>query len=177
MDAFFTDPAVEFGAVNITGFSIIDRSTREYKDLLNHIKRFPALSSLNQKENQISVSQSHWSISQKIDQSIETDESLMLSFLSRLTFQADIALAYDGAKVIVDAFDRLIKSNPNVFKPNSRRGEVHTNMSRSIDCKSLSSAFWKQGNLIYEYLKNVSLFNCIHLYFIRFGLLLFSRQH
>jgi len=56
MDTFFINRAIEFGAVNVTGFSIIDHSNKKYKNFVNYVKQFPESLSSIQDQNKTSVS-------------------------------------------------------------------------------------------------------------------------
>ncbi|GIY84127.1 glutamate receptor 1, partial [Caerostris extrusa] len=66
---------------------------------------------------------------------------------------AAVALAYDGTKVILDAYSRLLKKKPDIFRNNFRRGEVYNNGTKGIDCRKLPVTPWEHGDKISHYLR------------------------
>lgn len=63
---------------------------------------------------------------------------------------------FDGTKVILDAYGRLLKKNNNIFRNNFRRGEVYNNGTRGIDCRRLPVVPWEHGDKIFKNIKQVS---------------------
>ncbi|KAM7290700.1 hypothetical protein ISCGN_027299 [Ixodes scapularis] len=55
---------------------------------------------------------------------------------------------YDGAKVLLNAFKRLLKDYPTIFSKNFRRGEVYNNNTRGIDCRRDRVMPWEHGEEI-----------------------------
>lgn len=63
---------------------------------------------------------------------------------------------YDGTRVLLDAYDRLLSRKRDIFRSNFRRGEIYNNGSRGINCAgSYPTAGWEHGSKITEYLRNV----------------------
>ena len=62
---------------------------------------------------------------------------------------------FDGTRVILDAYGRLLKKNNNVFRNNFRRGEVYNNGTRGIDCRRQPIVPWEHGEKIYKAIKQV----------------------
>lgn len=73
----------------------------------------------------------------------------------RFTLQAEAALMYDVAKVILDSYSRLLKKNPNIFRNNFRRGEVYNNGTKGIDCRRVPVLPWEHGEKIARIFKKV----------------------
>ena len=69
--------------------------------------------------------------------------------------QAEAALMYDVAKVILDAYSRLLRRNPDIFRNNFRRGEVYNNGTRGIDCRRAPVLPWEHGERIARIFKKV----------------------
>ncbi|GFY60999.1 glutamate receptor 1 [Trichonephila inaurata madagascariensis] len=74
-----------------------------------------------------------------------------------LTSLAAVALAYDGTKVILDAYSRLLKKKPDIFRNNFRRGEVYNNGTKGIDCRKLPVTPWEHGDKITHYLRKTDI--------------------
>lgn len=70
--------------------------------------------------------------------------------------QADVALLHDTALVILDAFSRLLKSKPDLFRNNTRRGEIYNRGQRGVDCQNNPTIPWEHGEIIIDYLRAVS---------------------
>lgn len=71
--------------------------------------------------------------------------------------QAAVALAYDGSKVILDAYSRLLKKKPDIFRNNFRRGEVYNNGTKGIDCRKTPVMPWEHGDKISHYFRKVNM--------------------
>lgn len=70
--------------------------------------------------------------------------------------QADVALLHDTALVILDAFSRLLKNKPDIFRNNTRRGEIYNRGQRGVDCQGNPTVPWEHGEVIVDYLRSVS---------------------
>lgn len=69
--------------------------------------------------------------------------------------QADVALLHDTALVVLDAFSRLLKNKPDIFRNNTRRGEIYNRGQRGVDCQGNPTVPWEHGEVIVEYLRSV----------------------
>ncbi|KAG8202102.1 hypothetical protein JTE90_010464 [Oedothorax gibbosus] len=124
MDEYWRSDVHEFGAINITGFRIIQSSSLEAIQFLNTWKtldpaRWPGTGTPH--------------------------------------ISASVALAYDGTKVILDAYSRLLKKKPDIFRNNFRRGEVYNNGTRGIDCRKIPVTPWEHGDKITHYLRKTDI--------------------
>lgn len=124
MDEYWNTEVLEFGAVNVTGFRILQPNSAEFRGFLNAWK---------------SLDKNQW-------------RGAGTSHLS-----ADSALMYDGAKVILDAYNRLIKKKPDVFRNNFRRGEVYNNGTKGIDCRRVPVVGFEHGQKIAAYMKKTEI--------------------
>ena len=70
--------------------------------------------------------------------------------------KADTALMFDGTKVFLDAYNRLLKKKADIFRNNYRRGDFFNNGSKGIDCRKLPVTVWEHGDKITKYLIKVS---------------------
>ncbi|GBL77668.1 Glutamate receptor 4 [Araneus ventricosus] len=52
----------------------------------------------------------------------------------------EVAQMYDATKVLLDAFNRLLKKKPDIFRNNFRRGEVYNNGTKGINCHQTPDA-------------------------------------
>ncbi|XP_076352461.1 glutamate receptor 4-like isoform X3 [Tachypleus tridentatus] len=68
----------------------------------------------------------------------------------------EIALVYDGVKVILSTFDRLLAANPDLFRNNFRRGKVYNNGTKGIICNRAPLIPWEHGKRIFEQLKKIA---------------------
>ncbi|XP_064482166.1 glutamate receptor 1-like isoform X2 [Ornithodoros turicata] len=66
---------------------------------------------------------------------------------------AEVALMHDAARVILDAYNRLLKNKSDIFRNNFRRGEVYNRGTKGIDCQSWPAVTWEHGKTIADYLK------------------------
>ncbi|XP_064482160.1 glutamate receptor 1-like isoform X1 [Ornithodoros turicata] len=122
MDEFQNNPSLEFGAVNITGFRIVQNNTMPYKEIFTErISRIPWP---DPKAKRIS---------------------------------AHAALMYDGARVLLNAFKRLLRDYPGIFSKNFRRGEVYNNNTRGIDCRKDRIMPWEHGEEIAKRLRTAKI--------------------
>jgi len=62
---------------------------------------------------------------------------------------------FDGSRVILDAFNRMIKKKPDTFKNNFKRGEIYNNGTKGIDCRRMSAPPFEHGEKISRFLKKV----------------------
>ncbi|XP_075228817.1 glutamate receptor IB [Lycorma delicatula] len=124
MDDRWEAEVVEYGAVNITGFRIVDASRRNLKDFLDGWRRLdPAVSHGAGKES----------------------------------ISAQAALMYDAVFVLVEAFNKLLRKKPDMFRSNFRRGLIFNNGSRGIDCNTSGGRVspWEHGDKISRFLRKV----------------------
>ncbi|XP_049960400.1 glutamate receptor 1-like [Schistocerca serialis cubense] len=126
MDDHWETDVTEYGAVNITGFRIVDGSRNFVRDFLDG-----------------------W---RKIDSS--TSPGAGRDYIS-----APAALMYDAVFVLVEAFNRLLRKKPDVFRANFRRGQVFNNGSRGIECNTSKGWVtpWEHGDKILRILRKVEL--------------------
>jgi glutamate receptor 3 len=64
---------------------------------------------------------------------------------------------FDGTKVILDAYNRLLKKKVDMFRNNFRRGEFYNNGSKGIDCRKLAINAWEHGDRISKFIRKVSI--------------------
>jgi glutamate receptor 3 len=64
---------------------------------------------------------------------------------------------FDGTKVILDAYNRLLKKKVDMFRNNFRRGEFYNNGTRGIDCRKLAIIPWEHGDRISKSIRKVSI--------------------
>lgn len=74
-------------------------------------------------------------------------------------FQAQAALMYDAVFVLVEAFNKLLRKKPDMFRANFRRGLIFNNGSRGIDCNTSGGwvSPWEHGDKISRFLRKVLL--------------------
>ncbi|XP_039287193.1 glutamate receptor 1-like isoform X1 [Nilaparvata lugens] len=124
MDDRWEAEVVEYGAVNITGFRIVDSTRRNVKDFLEGWRRLdPTISHGAGKES----------------------------------ISAHAALMYDAVFVLVEAFNKLLRKKPDMFRANFRRGLIFNNGSRGIDCNTSGGwvSPWEHGDKISRFLRKV----------------------
>ncbi|GBN11496.1 Glutamate receptor 1 [Araneus ventricosus] len=124
MDEYLNSQVLEFGAINVTGFRILQPTSVDFQTFV------PAWSSLDP---------NRW-------------PGAGTQYIS-----AESALMYDVAKVILDAYSRLLRRNPDIFRNNFRRGEVYNNGTRGIDCRRAPVLPWEHGERITRIFKKVRL--------------------
>ncbi|XP_022694359.1 glutamate receptor 1-like [Varroa jacobsoni] len=71
--------------------------------------------------------------------------------------RADVALLHDTALVILDAFSRLLKNKPDIFRNNTRRGEIYNRGQRGVDCQGNPTVPWEHGEVIVDYLRSTNI--------------------
>ncbi|XP_035230207.1 glutamate receptor 1-like, partial [Stegodyphus dumicola] len=124
MDEYLNSQVLEFGAINVTGFRILQPTSQDFREFV------PAWRSLDPVR---------WP-------GAGTD------YIS-----AESALMYDVAKVILDAYSRLLRRNPDIFRNNFRRGEVYNNGTRGIDCRRAPVLPWEHGERIARIFKKTQI--------------------
>ncbi|CAH0545662.1 unnamed protein product [Brassicogethes aeneus] len=124
MDDRWESEVIEYGAINITGFRIVDESKKHVKDFLENWKR---LESPTQGGKE--------------------------------TISAQAALMYDAVFVLVEAFNKLLRKKPDVFRNNMRRGQIYNNGSKGLDCNASGGwvAPWEHGDKISRLLRKVEI--------------------
>ncbi|UYV60187.1 GRIA2 [Cordylochernes scorpioides] len=70
---------------------------------------------------------------------------------------AGAALMYDGTRVILDAYTRLLQKKPDKFRNNFRRGEVYNNGTKGMDCRKHPVMAWEHGDSIFKALSKYDL--------------------
>lgn len=126
MDDRWESEVIEYGAINITGFRIVDESKKHVKDFLENWKR---LDNPNNAQNGA----------------------------VRENISAQAALMYDAVFVLVEAFNKLLRKKPDVFRNNMRRGQIYNNGSKGLDCNASGGWVtpWEHGDKISRLLRKV----------------------
>lgn len=62
---------------------------------------------------------------------------------------------YDATRVILEAFNKLLKKKPDIFRNNFRRGEVYNNGTKGINCSQTPVMPWEHGERINRFMKKV----------------------
>ncbi|XP_066994946.2 glutamate receptor 1-like [Anabrus simplex] len=126
MDDRWESEVIEFGAINITGFRIVDSSRRYVRDFLEGWKRLDPATSQG---------------------------------AGRESISAQAALMYDAVFILVEAFNKLLRKKPDLFRGNFRRGQIFNNGSRGIDCNTSRGMVtpWEHGDKISRFLRKVEL--------------------
>jgi hypothetical protein len=62
---------------------------------------------------------------------------------------------YDGAKVLLDTYSRLLVKYSDLFRNNFRRGEIYNNGSKGIDCRRSPVIPWEHGAKIRNIMRKV----------------------
>ncbi|XP_076362724.1 glutamate receptor 1-like isoform X2 [Tachypleus tridentatus] len=124
MDEFFNTDTPEFGAINITGFRMLQTQSLEYRKLL---KKWKFLDS-------------------------DVWPGAGTNYLS-----SDVALMYDGVKVVLDTYNRLYTQNSNLFRNNFRRGQIYNNGTKGILCDNRPIIPWEHGERIAAELKKTEI--------------------
>ncbi|CAG2177850.1 unnamed protein product, partial [Oppiella nova] len=130
MDDYLNDKVSEFGAVNITGFRILKPSTPEFRLFFNHWRKIDPISGVmiaNGAENKVA------------------------------SISADAAMMYDGAKVLLDTYQRLFSRHPEAFRNNFRRGEMYNSGAKGIDCRSEPISKWEHGDKIRKFMMKTNI--------------------
>ncbi|KAG8291763.1 hypothetical protein J6590_053619 [Homalodisca vitripennis] len=122
MDDRWESEVIEYGAINITGFRIVESSRRYVKDFLEGWRRLDPNTSQGAGRDSIS---------------------------------AQAALMYDAVFVLVEAFNKLLRKKPDMFRNNLRRGQIFNNGTRGIDCNTSRGWVtpWEHGDKISRFLR------------------------
>ncbi|KRT85805.1 hypothetical protein AMK59_749 [Oryctes borbonicus] len=126
MDDRWESEVIEYGAINITGFRIVDVSRKHVKDFLEGWKKLDPTTSQG---------------------------------AGRESISAQAALMYDAVFVLVEAFNKLLRKKPDVFRNNLRRGQIFNNGSKGLDCNASGGWVtpWEHGDKISRFLRKVEL--------------------
>lgn len=173
MDDRWESEISEYGAINITGFRIVDTNRRYVKDFLDGWKRLDPVTSVGAGKESISVScvlcvLSHHS-------TIDVRVKIANHFHYDSPSQAQAALMYDAVFVLVEAFNKLLRKKPDQFRsytmrrmgqmppapvtntthPNANNANAQTN--RVLDCNTSKGWVnpWEHGDKISRYLRKV----------------------
>ncbi|EDV96485.1 glutamate receptor 1 [Drosophila grimshawi] len=140
MDNHWPSDVVEFGAINITGFRIVDTNRRALRDFHDSRKRLEPASVPN------------------------TAGGGNLPAIS-----AQAALMYDAVFVLVEAFNRILRKKPDQFRANHLQRRSHAGGSGASGALNESSALldcntskgwvtpWEQGEKISRVLRKVEI--------------------
>ncbi|XP_067134213.1 glutamate receptor 1-like isoform X2 [Centruroides vittatus] len=124
MDEYWNSQVLEFGAINVTGFRILQPNSVEFRNYLSAWKQL---------------------------------DSKRWPGAGTRYISADSALMYDTTKVILDAYSRLLKRKPDIFRNNFRRGEVYNNGTKGLDCRKMPVITWEHGEKIIKYLRKTDI--------------------
>ncbi|XP_026847558.1 glutamate receptor 1 isoform X2 [Drosophila persimilis] len=141
MDNHWPSDVAEFGAINITGFRIVDTNRRAVRDFHDSRKRLePSGSGLGAAGGN-----------------------------SLPAISAQAALMYDAVFVLVEAFNRILRKKPDQFRSNHLQRRSHGGGSSSSSGTNESSALldcntskgwvtpWEQGEKISRVLRKVEI--------------------
>ncbi|XP_046997299.1 glutamate receptor 1-like [Schistocerca americana] len=126
MDDRWETEVTEYGAINITGFRIVDNTRQNVRDFLDS-----------------------W---RKVDLGTAARTS-------RDSISAAAALMHDAVLVLVEAFNKLLRKKPDLFRASQRRGQVFNTTSRGVEC-SINKGWvtpWEHGDKISRFLRKVEL--------------------
>ncbi|KAH8314880.1 hypothetical protein KR074_007202, partial [Drosophila pseudoananassae] len=142
MDNHWPTDVVEFGAINITGFRIVDSNRRAVRDFHDSRKR--------------------------LEPNGQSQNSVGANGLPAISAQA--ALMYDAVFVLVEAFNRILRKKPDQFRSNHLQRRSHgggssssatgTNESSALlDCNTSKGWVtpWEQGEKISRVLRKVEI--------------------
>lgn len=179
MDNHWPSDVVEFGAINITGFRIVDtnrRALRDFHDSRKRLEPHTAGGGNGASLPAISVNvQKNYELLFTIAISIPSPFSLSLSSLLPLRrLQAQAALMYDAVFVLVEAFNRILRKKPDQFRANHLQRRSHgggggggigsgssanalNESSALLDCNTSKGWVtpWEQGEKISRVLRKV----------------------
>lgn len=126
MDDRWESEVIEYGAINITGFRIVDSAKKHVKEFLSGWKKLDPNTSQG---------------------------------AGRESISAQAALMYDAVFVLVEAFNKLLRKKPDVFRNNMRRGQIFNNGSKGLDCNASGVWVtpWEHGDKISRFLRKVSI--------------------
>lgn len=121
MDDRWESEVIEYGAINITGFRIVDSSRKHVKEFLDGWKRLDPATSQG---------------------------------AGRESVSAQAALMYDAVFVLVEAFNKMLRKKPDVFRNNLRR---FNNGTKVLDCNASGGWVtpWEHGDKISRFLRKV----------------------
>ncbi|XP_065349136.1 glutamate receptor 1-like isoform X2 [Cloeon dipterum] len=130
MDDRWESEVIEYGAINITGFRIVDTSRRYVREFLEG-----------------------W---RKVESGIQSNTG---TAIQRDTISAQAALMYDAVSVMIEVFNKLLRKKPDMFRSNVRRGQVFNNGSRGLECNYSKNWVtpWEHGDKISRFLRKVEL--------------------
>ncbi|XP_017048729.1 glutamate receptor 1 isoform X2 [Drosophila ficusphila] len=145
MDNHWPSDVVEFGAINITGFRIVDSNRRAVRDFHDSRKR---LEPAGQSQSQNAAGPN-----------------------SLPAISAQAALMYDAVFVLVEAFNRILRKKPDQFRSNHLQRRSHGGSSSSsatgtnessgalLDCNTNKGWVtpWEQGEKISRVLRKVEI--------------------
>ncbi|CAH1170158.1 unnamed protein product [Phaedon cochleariae] len=127
MDERWESEVVEYGAMNITGFRIVDSSKQNVRDFLEGWKRLDATQQPGAGKDSIS---------------------------------AQAALMYDAVFVLAEAFNKVLRKKPDLFRNNVRRGVNYSNSTtKALDCNVNGGWVtpWEHGDKISRFLRKVEI--------------------
>ncbi|KAK9891998.1 hypothetical protein WA026_017479 [Henosepilachna vigintioctopunctata] len=125
MDDRWESEVIEYGAINITGFRIVESSKKHVREFLEEWRKLDPLSSQGSKDS----------------------------------ISAQAAFMYDAVFVLVEAFSKLLRKKPDLFRNNLRKGQTFSNGSRGVDCNTSGGWVtpWEHGDKISRLLRKVEL--------------------
>ncbi|XP_023178758.1 glutamate receptor 1 isoform X6 [Drosophila hydei] len=141
MDNHWPSDVVEFGAINITGFRIVDTNRRALRDFHDSRKRLEPASGAGTAGGGG----------------------------SQPAISAQAALMYDAVFVLVEAFNRILRKKPDQFRANHLQRRSHTGgpggtnslneSSALLDCSTSKGWVtpWEQGEKISRVLRKVEI--------------------
>ncbi|XP_057665417.1 glutamate receptor 1-like isoform X2 [Diorhabda carinulata] len=126
MDERWESEVVEYGAINITGFRIVDSFKPYVKEFLEGWKRLDPSQSPGAGKDSIS---------------------------------AQAALMYDAVFVLVEAFNKVLRKKPDLFRSNVRRGLNYNGTTKALDCNVNGNWVtpWEHGDKISRFLRKVEI--------------------
>ncbi|XP_050512896.1 glutamate receptor 1 [Diabrotica virgifera virgifera] len=126
MDERWESEVVEYGAINITGFRIVDSFKPYVKEFLEGWKRLDSVQSPGAGKDSIS---------------------------------AQAALMYDAVFVLVEAFNKVLRKKPDLFRNNVRRGLNYNGTTKALDCNVNGNWVtpWEHGDKISRFLRKVEI--------------------
>lgn len=173
MDDRWESEISEYGAINITGFRIVDTNRRYVKDFLDGWKRLDPVTSVGAGKESISVSVICVLL---IESTTWFDKMCKMANRFHYVFQAQAALMYDAVFVLVEAFNKLLRKKPDQFRSYTMRrmgqmppapvtNTTHPNANnannaqtnRVLDCNTSKGWVnpWEHGDKISRYLRKV----------------------
>lgn len=176
MDDRWESEITEYGAINITGFRLVDTERRYVREFLESWKRLDPITSIGAGKESITVyGNYYWPTTIQII--INNHNWYAPIYVLNLIFrrnQAQAALMYDAVFVLVEAFNKLLRKKPDQFRSyTTRRSSSHLNYSNSsygalmtslsnnnnriLDCNTAKGWVnpWEHGDKISRYLRKV----------------------